>query len=124
MGFKFLRHIARTVGLAFFIDLSDERYLTAYDTLTEELRSYTPELLEKKQVIVATKLDEEHATERLEELRKSLKEHTVIGLSNITGEGLDLVKQAFIHLVGTAEKPVDDGFSTVVDSDAEYRDEP
>jgi GTP-binding protein len=124
MGFKFLRHIARTSGLAFFIDLSDERYLSAYGTLTEELRSYAPQLLEKPQVIIATKLDEPDAPEHLEDLRKSFDGVTVLGLSNITGEGLDGVKQAFIRLVGTAEKPVDDGFTTVVDTEAEYREEP
>ena len=124
MGFKFLRHISRTVGLAFFIDLADERYLTAYETLSEELRSYAPELLEKSQVIIATKLDEVDGPAHLEKLRESLEGHVVIGLSNITGEGLDSVKQAFIHLVSTAENPVDDGFTTVVDTEAEYREEP
>jgi GTP-binding protein len=124
MGFKFLRHIARTSGLAFFIDLSDERYLNAYGTLTEELRSYAPQLLEKPQVIIATKLDELDAPKHLQELQEALGGATVLGLSNITGEGLEAVKQAFIQLVGTSEKPVEDGFTTVVDTEAEYREEP
>jgi GTP-binding protein len=124
MGFKFLRHISRTVGLAFMIDLTDERFLTAYDTLCDELRSYAPELLEKSQVVIGTKIDDPEAADNLDKLRSEKPGLTVIGLSNITGEGLEEVKQAFIHLVGKANKPKEDGFSTVVDTEAEYREEP
>ena len=125
MGFKFLRHIARTIGLAFLIDLSDDRFLEAYDTLCEELRSYAPELLEKPQVVIGTKTDEESAPERLAILKKARPELNVIGLSNFTGEGLDEVKQAFIHMVSTSERrtEVDSDFTTTVDKDAEYREE-
>jgi GTP-binding protein len=106
------------------IDLTDERFLTAYDTLCDELRSYAPELLEKSQVVIGTKIDEPEAADNLDKLRSEKPGLTVIGLSNITGEGLEEVKQAFIHLVGKANKPKEDGFSTVVDTEAEYREEP
>ena len=124
MGFKFLRHISRTVGLAFLIDLSDERYMDAFDTLSEELRSYAPELLDKPKVVIGTKIDDPEAAEHLENLRNARSDLSILGLSNITGEGLDGVKQAFIRLVGDAGNPKDDGFTTVVDNDAQYREEP
>ena len=123
MGFKFLRHISRTIGLAFFIDLTDERFESAYDTLCEELRTYAPSLLEKGQVVVGTKIDEPEAKERLLTLRQQRPELQILGLSNITGEGLDDVKKAFIHLVGESNKPIDDGFTTTIDTEAEYREE-
>lgn len=123
MGFKFLRHISRTVGLAFLIDLTDERFESAYVTLCEELRSYAPSLLEKGQVVIGTKIDEPEAKERLLQLRQQHPEMNILGLSNITGEGLDDVKKAFIHLVGESNKPVDDGFTTTIDTEAEYREE-
>ena len=41
MGFKFLRHISRTKGLVYLIDLSDENYLDSFDILSEELRKYS-----------------------------------------------------------------------------------
>jgi len=123
MGFKFLRHISRTVGLAFLIDLTDERFESAYDTLCEELRTYAPSLLEKGQVVIGTKIDEPEATERLLLLRQQQPGLNILGLSNITGEGLDDVKKAFIHLVGESNKPVDDGFTTTIDTEAEYREE-
>ncbi|MFA7642088.1 MAG: GTPase ObgE [Sphaerochaetaceae bacterium] len=123
MGFKFLRHISRTVGLAFMIDLSDDRYESAYDTLCEELRSYAPALLEKGQVIIGTKIDEEGAKERLANLRSLRSDLDILGLSNITGEGLDAVKQAFIRLVGESKRTRDDSFTTTIDTEAEYREE-
>ena len=123
MGFKFLRHISRTSGLAFLIDLTDENFLTAYEKLSHELESYAPELLDKRQVIIGTKIDLPEAKENLKELKKSKKELQIIGLSNITGEGLDKVKQAFIYLVGDAEKSFDDQFESNVDFDAVYREE-
>src|SRR5690554_3257107 len=61
MGLKFLRHIARTVALAFLIDLSDERYATALETLQGEIKEYAPELLEKPYVVIGTKIDLEEA---------------------------------------------------------------
>ncbi|MGE0074830.1 MAG: Obg family GTPase CgtA [Sphaerochaetaceae bacterium] len=123
MGFKFLRHISRTVGLAFLIDLTDERFESAYDTLCEELRTYAPSLLEKGQVVIGTKIDEPDAKERLLQLQQQQPGLNILGLSNITGEGLDDVKKAFIHLVGESNKPVDDGFTTIIDTEAEYREE-
>ena len=45
-------------------------------------------------------------------------------LSNITGEGLDTIKKEFIHITYSHkdEEEIGDGFSTVVDNEAEYRD--
>ena len=125
MGIRFLRHISRTIGLAFLIDLSDERYMDAYSVLCEELRSYAPELLDKPQVVIGTKIDEEGTHERLGELRNKYPGLNVIGLSVFTEEGLEEVKQAFIHMVSNAERKteVQTGFTTIVDTEAEYREE-
>ncbi len=127
MGFKFLRHISRTTGLAFLIDLSDENFLSAYDVLCDELRAYAPELLEKEQVIIGTKLDEDGAPEHLEELRKKYSDREVIGMSIYMDDGIEAVKQAFIKMVGDSEnetlvarKANETGFTATIDFDAEY----
>ena len=123
MGYKFLRHISRTLALAFFIDLTDDNFLTSYPTLLHELESYAPELVQKPRVIIGTKVDQEGTQERLVELKDSIKDYEVLPLSNITGSGLDAIKQAFIHITYThKEEEVGDGFSTVVDESVEYRD--
>ena len=126
MGFKFLRHISRTKGLAFFIDLSDESCLDSYDILCGELGTYAPALLEKPQVIIASKLDEDGAQERLEALRSRLAGKDIHPLSIYMDETVEDVKQAFIHLVATSGIVEDEeggGFTTRVDNDAFYRDE-
>jgi GTP-binding protein len=132
MGIKFLRHISRTTGLAFLIDLSDDRYLDAYDVLCKELEAFEPLLLKKKQLILGTKLDEPGTAERLLELKAKYPEKEVIGLCVYYEQGVEEVKQAFIRLVGDAENPAlqalkestGGGFSTSVDHDAEYPEEP
>jgi GTP-binding protein len=132
MGIKFLRHINRTTGLAFLIDLSDDRYLEAYDILCKELEAFEPLLLEKKQVILGTKLDEPGTKERLVELQQKYPDKEVIGICVYLDIGIDEVKRSFIKMVGDTENPtlqaIGDsaagGFTTSVDLDAEYPDEP
>jgi GTP-binding protein len=132
MGIKFLRHINRTTGLAFLIDLSDDRYLDAYEILCKELEAFEPALLQKKQVLIGTKIDEPGAEEHLRELREKYPDKDIIGLCVYYDQGVDEVKQAFIRMVGDAENPAlqalreskGGGFSTKVDLDAEYPDEP
>lgn len=99
LGIRFLKHIARTAGLAFLIDLSDEHYLTAYDTLCRELTAYSETLAHKKRIIIATKLDREGTKERLKMLREKYPLLPVFGISVFNRWGLDEVKQAFVTLV-------------------------
>ena len=99
LGIRFLKHISRTAGLAFLIDLSDENYLTAYDTLCGELTAYSEELAAKKRVIIATKLDLEGTKERLKTLREKLSDVPVLGISVFNRWGLDEVRDAFVALV-------------------------
>ena len=126
MGFKFLRHISRTKGLAFFIDLSDEAYLDSYSILTNELHTFAPELLKKPQVIIASKYDEDGAEERYIKLQEMFGDVKVHKLSIYMDETIEDVKHAFIKMVSDAGiKKTDDngGFTTKVDNDAYYRDE-
>ena len=126
MGFKFLRHISRTKGLAYLVDLSDDNYLEAFDILKEELRKYSEELASKPYVVIGTKIDELDCDKRLEELKEKYPDEEIYPLSIYIDELLIPVKQAFRKLVGDgAIKKVDDagGFTSRMDSDAFYRDE-
>jgi GTP-binding protein len=92
LGIRFLKHISRTLGLVFLIDLGEESFSGAFDTLYRELNSFSPELVRKPRIIVGSKLDLEGAPERLDILRKkyegSLTGGPVLGISVFTGEGL------------------------------------
>jgi len=102
LGIRFLKHIARSAGLAFIIDLSDDGYLDAYEKLLVELESFSEELLAKDRLIIANKLDLPGTAERLEELRAKHPELDIIGISVQNRWGLDRVKEAFIAMVNRA----------------------
>ncbi len=125
MGFKFLRHISRTKGLAYLIDLSDDNYLTAFDVLYGELKKYSEDLSSKDYIIIGTKIDEDGASERFEELKAKFSDRTVLPLSIYDDDLLLPVKQAFISLASINEKKDSNegGFTTKVNNDAIYRDE-
>lgn len=108
------------------IDLSDPRYLTAYDALCKELAAFEPTLPDKPQVIIGTHLDEPDAPAHLEELKAKYPDHQVIGICAFLEEGIADVRKAFIHLVSLSGKKPDDAssFTARVDKDAEYRQEP
>lgn len=57
LGIKFLKHITRTKLLLHCISLENENLLTAYKTVRQELTAFSPELAQKREVIVLTKTD-------------------------------------------------------------------
>lgn len=57
LGHAFLKHVKRTKIIAHCISLEDEKLLGNYDTIREELEKYSPELAEKKEIVILTKTD-------------------------------------------------------------------
>lgn len=60
LGDQFLRHIERTRLLLHLVDVSetaDKDPVVAYKTIREELKLFSPRLLEKPEIVVATKSD-------------------------------------------------------------------
>ncbi len=99
LGLRFLKHISRTRGLAFCIDLSDEKKLDAFGLLMEELKAFSPGLADKPRLVIGTKTDMDPEGTALEELRKHLPDETVLGLSNFDRSTWDAVSQAFLRLL-------------------------
>lgn len=98
LGFRFLKHIARTQCLAFLLDLSEGDPVVAYRTLCDELKTYDPSLVEKKHLLIGTKTDLEGSPEKLTELKAAFPEEFVIGISSFTGDGLTDLRKAFVQL--------------------------
>ena len=69
-----MKHISRTSCLIFVIDASDENYLEAFDTLLQELKTFSEPLAEKQRIILCNKIDVEGAYERAEEIKAKLQE--------------------------------------------------
>ena len=98
LGFRFLKHISRTAALAFLIDLSDDNYLSAFDILLNELKTYSGDLANKKRLIIGTKTDLEETSGRLSELAEKYPGEEIMGISVFSGDGIKELSYAFLRL--------------------------
>ena len=117
LGDTFLKHITRTSCLIFMIDCSDENYLTAYDTLCNELEQYSDELMEKPRIVLCNKIDVDGAFERALEIQQKIKETEpetkVIPVSVMGGRGMKDAQKEIVSLVNELEKRLEeDTFSS------------
>lgn len=94
LGTRFLKHITRTRLLLVLIDLSEPQFLLLFDKLMGELRSHSRSLVEKKRIVLGTKMDMPQSRERLRALSRRLHRETVIGVSALSGIGLEELKRA------------------------------
>ena len=90
LGLQFLRHIERCRLIVHVLDLSNSGRdpYEDYKIINKELEAYGFALNKRPQIIVASKMDEEGAEERLKKLKKQIKEE-IIPISAITEEGID-----------------------------------
>ena len=98
MGNQFLKHVARTAALAYIVDLEDEGALRAVPTLEAEVRAFSPEMAGRRRIVVGNKLDTPAAPARLEELTRSLPGERVVGISALTGIGLEDLVRALVEV--------------------------
>ncbi len=76
LGTTFLKHIEKTELLVHCIDASSFYPLKDYEIIRQEFEKYNPTLLEKKEIIVLTKIDltnEKKIKDITEELRQKVK---------------------------------------------------
>lgn len=91
LGLMFLRHIERTKVLIHMVDMSGVRDpYTDYLDIRHELEEYGMHLVDRPEIIVASKMDEDGAIERLEKFKKQVNKE-VIPISCLTNENLNLV---------------------------------
>jgi GTP-binding protein len=99
LGHQFLRHIERTKVLAHLVDVSSESGrdpVADFDTIRRELALYDPAMLQKPQVVVATKLDAVDDPARTKALQKRAKALSLpfFKVSAVSGEGLPPLLEA------------------------------
>ncbi|MFO7969670.1 MAG: GTPase ObgE [Candidatus Izemoplasmatales bacterium] len=92
LGIQFLKHIERTRVLIHMVDMSPESLRDPYEdyqAINKELENYEYNLLDRPQIIVASKMDEEGADKRLKEFKKQLDNKIeVIPISAMTNLNL------------------------------------
>ncbi len=109
LGHEFLRHIERTKALIHMVDISDfaEREpVEAFNIINEEMREYSPQLLEKPQLVVGNKIDLLSDREKIEGLKKYFEEKgfRFVPVSLVTLEGIDTLKKEIISLYEKTQK--------------------
>ena len=99
LGLQFLRHIERTRLLLHVIDVSGSENRSPVDDfykVNEELKSYSPKLATRTQIIVANKADIMQDETNYKELEKIAKKNKIriFKVSAATGDGIkELLKQ-------------------------------
>jgi GTP-binding protein len=110
LGVQFLRHIERTRLLAHLVDVSDSSGrdpVEDFETVMQELASFSDDLVKKPMILVATKMDAAQDPERVARLRKLAEERGLpcFEISSVTGQGIDALKFAMAERVLAAVPP-------------------
>jgi GTPase len=109
LGIQFLRHIERTRLLVHLIDVSDfsgREPGQDFEVILRELAEFSPELVRRPMLVVASKIDACQNRERIQQVRAQARERGLpfFAISSVTGAGLDELRYAMAaQLFATAE---------------------
>ena len=109
LGLQFLRHIERTRLLLHVIDVSGlegRNPVEDFNVINEELKKYSEKLAERKQIIVANKIDSMQDETLYKELEKMAKEKNIeiYKISAVTGEGINELLSHVAEILKTLPK--------------------
>lgn len=109
LGLQFLRHIERTRLLLHVIDVSGSEGrnpVEDFNIINEELKQYSEKLANRKQIIVANKIDSMQDENLYKELEKMAKEKNIeiYKISAVTGEGIEELLNHVAEVLKTLPK--------------------
>jgi len=96
LGHQFLRHIERTRGLLFLIEITENDPSNVYRTLLSEIERYNADILTMPRTIVLTKLD----IFPNKTVPKTIDKTAVCAISSVNRTGLDALKNKCIEMLG------------------------
>ena len=104
LGTQFLRHIERTRLLLHLVDVSEASGrdpVHDFEVVMKELESFSPSLIEKPMIVVATKLDAAQDPDRVTSVERIAAERGLpfYKISSVTGEGIEVLKRAMADTV-------------------------
>src|SRR5215218_655443 len=99
LGDRFLRHVERTKLILHLVDvssLSGRDPIEDYEIINRELANYNPELAERPQIVVATKMDAVDEPERVTKLAERARSDgkAYFEISSVTNMGLKVLVSA------------------------------
>jgi GTP-binding protein len=104
LGIQFLRHIERTRLLVHLVDVSEASGrdpVRDFETVMEELASFSPDLVAKPMIVVAAKMDAAQDPGRVAALRRLAEQRGLpfFEISSATGLGIEQLKFAMAERV-------------------------
>jgi GTP-binding protein len=103
LGIQFLKHVERTKVLAHLVDMSETGRdpKRDFETLMKELESFSPAMLEKPMLVVASKMDASQDPKKVAALKRLAKKRGLpfFEISSATGKGVDELKFALAERV-------------------------
>ena len=104
LGDRFLRHVERTKLLLHLVDMSSvsgRDPVSDYEVINRELAAYDPQMAERPQIVVATKIDALDEPARVENLRRRADQdqRKFFAISSVTGAGVRELISAVGHEV-------------------------
>ena len=108
LGHKFLKHVERTKIIAHVIDMSGSEGRDPYEdyqVIRKELKEFSPKLLNKKEIIIANKMDLPNAKENLEKIKTKINKE-VYEISALNNQNLDTLINALSELVKNTKEEV------------------
>ena len=106
LGHDFLRHIERTSAILHLIDSYSEDVAGVYRSVRQELKAYSPELVERPEIVTLTKiegLDSEIVNDLTNQLEREVPKGTpVLAISSLAGEGLPQLKYTLKEAINKA----------------------
>ena len=101
LGHKFLKHVERTKIIAHVIDMSASEGRDPYEdyqVIRKELENFSPKLLDKKEIIIANKMDLPSAKDNLTIFKKKINKD-IYEISALNNQNLDKLIKALSELV-------------------------
>lgn len=92
LGHKFLRHAMRTKVLAHVLDMGSfegRNPIEDYEKIRKEIENYSDKLKNKKEIVIANKMDLEAAQENLQLFKKKYPNLPVFEISAVNQKGFD-----------------------------------
>lgn len=106
LGIRFLKHIERTRIIAHIIDMSGYSGRDPYDdyvVINNELKAFSDKLLNKKQIVIANKMDLPDSRDNLQRFKEKV-DVPVYEMSAVTGEGISVILNKLADMLDNIKK--------------------
>lgn len=112
LGIKFLKHIERTKAFVHLVDcswcLEGEEFdaFVQYVTIRDELGKFSPEMLDKKEIICLTKIDamSDEEIKKIQDIFQEQLDKLVLPISSVSGKNIDQLKHLMLRVIEAADE--------------------